>query len=508
MADISHIARELLNGAPPAEDDAVTVGCSSYAMTVWPAQAELLSAEEAIVGMFTGAGYGKTRTLCLRGTMDSLKQNGWWKKLDFAPKDPLHFIYGAPHSMYITARLAPEQRNVVNTLERATGYTLTKTTGRGRDGYFDSSQTRRLEMANGVTIQFTGLDKEEKAVAVNAAGLYVDEATMLPSQNIWTRATMRVRDPRAICKSIVCTGTPELGHFLHEEFFDPLTKKVRPGYRVITDSTINNPVIDLDFFKRYQNANEAFVDMQVFGKWTQGQGGQRFAHLLRPEIHYRPMNINMTHPGAKFAIGWDPGYATGQVVVMYYKQSTQQWLVLREIPITGMSTRDVCKILLSWGLHGHRGNIDAILMDPNDANKRKSNGPMTDQDIVYEELGVRPKFKRKMNYNSQLRTRNDVLADFLARGKIIFNEDMLPIHSRQPGVINSVLNFELKSAVKTDDESRFEDKVTASTNKLWKHAIDAIHYVLMHYEDAVYKRIEWAAKSRMKASRINDNRRK
>lgn len=496
MIDITGVAQDILSSSEHTEADV------DYSMQVWPAQAEFLRAEEPIIGMFTGAGYGKTMILCLRGTMDAIAQNGWWKKLDFAPTDPLAFIYGAPTSRYIVDRLAPEQRQVVSTLEHASGYTLTKRTGRGRDGYFDSAQKRRLELSNGVTILFHGLDKEESAVATNASGLYVDEATMMPVQGIWTRATMRVRDPRAIRKTIACTGTPEIGHFLYEEFFDPMTKNVRPGYRVFTDATLNNPVIDLDFFSRYQNSNEVFVDMQVFGKWTQGQGGQRFAHLIRPEVHFRPMNINLGHPGAKFAIGWDPGYATGHVVVMYYKPSTQEWLVVREVPITGSSTRDVCRTLRSWGLHGCKDNIDAILMDPNDANKRKSNGPVTDADIVFEELGVRPKTHRKLNYNRHLRTRNDVLADFLARGKLVINDALLPTHSRQPGVINSIMNFELKSAAKSDDESRFEDKVTASTDKLWKHAVDAIHYVLMHYEGAVYKRIEWGAKSREKAMRL------
>lgn len=502
MADLADIAYDILSKEEEAQAD------PDYSMIVWPAQAEFLAASEPIIGMFTGAGYGKTKILCLRVLIDHLKQNGWWKKLDFIPSNPLDFILGAPHSRYITARLAPEMLDVVRNIEQASGFRLTKRTGRNRDGYFDSSQTRRLEMANAVTLQFQGMDKEESAVATDAAGLYVDEATMLPSQGIWTRATMRVRDPRAVSHTIACTGTPEMGHFLYDEFHDPITKQVKKGYRVFSDATINNPVIGEQFFERYQNANEVFVDMQVLGKWTQGQGGQRFAHLIRPEIHYRPMNISMTQPGVKFAIGWDPGYATGQVVVMYYKASSQQWLVVREIPITGMSTREVCAILRGWGLHGHRGNIDAVLMDPNDANKRKSNGPMTDQDIVFEELGIRPKFQRKLNYNSHLRTRNDVLADFLQRGKIIFNDAMLPAHSRVPGVINSLLNFELKPATKSDDEARFEDQVTASTNKLWKHAIDAIHYVLMHYEAKVYRQVEWASKSRRKAAQRDANRNK
>lgn len=467
------------------QQDLLDANCT---IDAWPAQMEFLTADEPVIGMFTGAGYGKTRVLCWRGTIDHTKQDFWWEKCDDWRANPLHFIYGAPTSRYIVDRLAPEQRAVVARWEHEIGRKLTKPTGRARDGYFDSAQKRRLEMSNGVTFHFHGLDKEGSAVATDAAGLYVDEATMMLVQGIWTRATMRVRDPRALSKTIACTGTPELGHFLREEFFDSLTGKVREGYRVFEDATLNNPVIDLNFFKRYRNVNEVFVNMQVFGKWEQGAGGERFAHLFRPEMHLKPISISYQQPGAVFDIGWDPGYATGQVVIMYYKPSIDKWLVVHEIPIVNEDTRTIARRVRELGLHARFGNIRMIGLDPNDAKKRKSNGSVTDAQIIYEELGIRPKYYDVHGFNAELRTRNDVLATMLADGRIVFNANMAPNHRRQPGVINSILNYALKPADKEDD-AKFLDKPTASTVKLWKHAVDAIHYVLMHHETAVYRRV-------------------
>lgn len=478
-------------------DDILSSNAPDSHMDVWPAQMEFLTAEEPIIGMFTGAGYGKTKILCWRGTIDHTKQNGWWENCssrDEAIANPLHFIYGAPTSRYIVDRLAPEQLSVVAKLNAVLGEgnELHKYTGRARNGYFDSGQKRRLEMANGVTILFHGLDKEESAVATDASGLYVDEATMMQVQGIWTRATMRVRDPRALSKTIACTGTPELGHFLREEFFDPMTGDVREGYRVFEDATLNNPVIDMDFFRRYKNVNETFVDMQVFGRWAQGQGGERFAHLFQASKHMQPMRIDYRKPGIQVDIGWDPGYATGQVVIMYYKASANKWLVVDEIPIVNQDTRTICRRLKDMGLHARYGNIRMIGIDPKDANKHKSNGSTTDAQIIYEELGIRPKDKSIYGFNANVRLRNDALAAILAEERIVFNESMSPTHRRQAGVINSILHYELKEADK-DDENRHVDRPTASTIKLWKHAIDAIHYVLMHYEKQIYRKVQVGA---------------
>jgi hypothetical protein len=476
-------------------------------LDAWPAQMEFLTAEDPVIGMFTGAGYGKTRTLCWRGTIDHTKQDFWWDRCDDWRANPLHFIYGAPTSRYIVDRLAPEQLGVIARWEAAIGRPLTKPTGRGRDGYFDSQQKRRLEMANGVTIHFHGLDKEESAVATDAAGLYVDEATMMQVQGIWTRATMRVRDARALSRTIACTGTPELGHFLREEFFDPLTGKVREGYRVFEDATLNNPVTPPEFFKRYRNVSEVFVDMQVFGKWTQGQGGERFAHLFRPEAHLRPMNIAFQQPGVQFDIGWDPGYATGQVVIMYYKASMNKWFVVHEIPIVNEDTRTIARRIRDLGVHARYGNLRMIGLDPNDAKKRKSNGVVTDAQIIYEELGVRPKFYDVHGFNAELRTRNDVLANMLIENRIVFNDTMTPTHRRQPGCINSILNYSLKEADREDD-AKFLDHPTAATKKLWKHAIDAIHYVLMHYETTVYRRVRMGVdRDKIEARRASSRQR-
>jgi hypothetical protein len=486
------------------QDDLLSDPDSS--MDVWPAQLEFLMAEEPVIGMFTGAGYGKTKILCWRALIDHTKQDGWWDVIDdprVLKTNPLRFILGAPSSAYIVHRLFPEMKDVVRKTEQIVGRQLTMPTGRNRDGVFDSGQKRQIEMANGLTIIFQGMDKEESAVATDAAGLYIDEATMMVSQPIWTRATMRVRDPRAKHKTIACTGTPELGHFLREEFFDPFTGKTRPGYRVFEDATINNPMIDMNFFRRYQNVNSNFVDMQVFGKWVQGQGGERFAHLFNAERHLKRVSITPQTPGAQFIFGWDPGYATGHIVVAYHKRSANQIIFVDELPVKNLTTYEQCDILVSRGYHARHGNIQSILMDPNDAGKRKSNSKVTDAQIVYEKLGIRPKYTDVLGYNAELRTRNDVLAEMLESGRLLFSDRLAPLSRRDPGVINSILNYELKPVSKSEEAS-YVDKPTSTTIKLWKHGTDATHYILMELEKEVYRRVRMGTdRAKINARRVN-----
>jgi len=466
---------------------------------VWSAQVELLLAKEDIVGMFTGAGYGKTKVLCWRSLMDCAEQDDWYHdengRLD--PQwsiNPLVFLMGAPTGRYIVDRLVPEHTGIIREWEAIYGRRLTKRTGRLRNGYFDDDRRRRLEMTNGVSFFYRGFDKEESAVATNASSLYVDEATMLTAQGIWSRATMRVRDPRAKKLTIACTGTPELGHFLYSEFHDPVTGVVRPGYRVIQDATINNPVLSAKYFSRYFNSGSSFVDMQVMGKWTQGGGGQRFVGSFSPHRNVQHINISPTLPGVKFSIGWDPGFSTGHVVIMYFKRSTKRWYVVDEIPIVGKTTEEICHELMRRGYHARFGNIDMIGLDPNDAVKRRSTNKVTDYEIIRRLLGIAPKYVDVKGFNAELRLRCDVIAKMLEDGRLVFNSTMLPTESRSPGCINSILGFTLKPLEK-GVEGEYDDHPTESTKKRWKHAIDAIHYVLMWHETNTYERVRgWGTK--------------
>jgi len=466
---------------------------ADIAASLWPEQAAFVADDDnRIVMLAGGAGYGKTEALVLKGLKHYAEQDGWWERCDNWRETPLDILFGGPHNSYLTGRLIPAHRGMIGGWEQALGRQLTKRTGRHRNGFFDSGQARRLEMANGVTYHYRPLDKEESAVASNVCGLFIDEATMLKSQGIWTRSTMRVRDPRANSLLIACTGTPEVGHFLYEEFFDSVTGAPQKDRKVYTDSSLNNPLLADDYFGRFANASEAFIDMQIKGLWTRGSGGERFAHLFKPDIHFARMDIPLDRPNMDFVIGWDPGYATGGVVIMLHKPSIGKWLVVHEIPILGATTREVCRIIRGLGLHANRNNIKYIGGDPNDFNKRRSSSDkasLTDAKIIFEELGVRPRYDDPHVFNRSVRLRNDVLADMLQSGGILFNETLRPKHPKAPGVINSILNYSLVQADKEDDQ-KFLDKPTNITNKLWKHFIDAIHYGLMHSETGIYRRLK------------------
>lgn len=457
-------------------------------MVVWPGQAEFLQADAGTVALFTGAGYGKSDILCRKAIKDCTEQDYWWNNPNAGnwKNNPLQMIMGAPTARYIKARLIPAFRGYLDQVESIIGRSLRQTTGRNRDGWFGGNSDQRQEMANACDFLFYPLYSAESAVATDAAGLYIDEVTMLVDPEIWIRSCMRVRDKRANKLNIACVGTPEEGHFIYEMLVDPDTKEARPGNVVLLDSSIKNPLLGLDYFTRVgQTATQWVREMQVMGRWVAGAGGQRFGHIFSEEEHVRPMDLSpMVHPGLQYHVGWDPGYRTGSVVVMY-NHPRGFWCIVDEIVIQDMTTREVCKRLLDMGYN--RNNICFLGMDPRDANKRRSTSRQTDEDIVLDIMGVRPKLVRATNNRGRLRVRLDVIATMLEERKLFISDRLRPRDSHQLGVVNAMKKFATARA--GTDKEAFVDKPTRETTERWKHPIDAIHYVLHAAERGTYQRV-------------------
>lgn len=471
----------------------------------WPSQADFLMSRDRRIGLFTGAGGGKSRILTLRALDDGFAQDGWWEG-ELAGDwrgNPLTFIMGAPHSRHITNRLAPAFRGMLSALERHIGRNLHAPTGKNRDGWFDSRDDRRQEMLNALVYRFYGFHDEANAVAADVAGAYVDEVTFLDQQNIWTRLNQRVRDPRAIRSHVCCVGTPEKSHFIYEVFFDPETDLPRPEVTALTDSSLSNAMLDASFYEDASGASEDMVQMQVFGKWTKGVGGHRFARYFDETKHIVDMDMDpRKYRDLRWDLGLDPGWASGSLIMSRYSPKQKARMVYDEIVIQGKNLEEVLYEAISRGYNA--SNIRTFGLDPHDATKRVSNGSETNAAIVRRILGVRPKIHH-INGTGALFTRLDVIAKQLSHNRLFINRALMPSTRHSRGIINSLRNFALQPVRGVD--GRFTDEITAETKKEWKHSIDALHYILMTNEHGAYRALSpptGARRSRIKTATWED----
>jgi hypothetical protein len=463
---------------------------------VWEGQAKFLESTSRRIGLFTGAGYGKSKILATRAIMDGVKQDGWWE--GELAKDwkgnPLRLVMAAPHSRYITMRLAPAFRGMLSAFEAHIGRAIASPTGKHRNGWFDSKDERRQEMKSGIVYNFYGLHDEESAIASDVGGMYIDEGTFLTSHGIWTRANQRVRDPRAVTSHVVVVGTPEKSHFLYEVFFDPTTDLPRPDVEAFTDSALSNPMLEPEFFEDAAHASPLMVDMQVFGKWVKGVGGQRFSQSFDEAVHLVEMDMDpRKYPQLLWHLGLDPGWASGSLVAMRKSPKHNAWMLYDEIVIEGMQLEEV---LAESKFRGYRlGNIKSFSSDPKDSHKRHSNSLTKESvaDIIRRVVGIRPKCYQIPN-TGDLITRLNVIDMLLRERQLFINKALLPRSRKTRGIVNSLRNFAFKEV--KDLEGHFIDEITVETKNEWKHSIDAVHYVLMNNEYGAYRRVNMGANAR------------
>ncbi len=456
---------------------------------VWPGQADFLLSEANKTLLFTGASYGKSKILCEKIIYDHSKMDYWWVNRAEYNTNPIIFMVGAAHEAYLAENTVPLFRAALDQIEGRIGRSLRKRTGRDRDGWYGSVGHRRQEMANCVDIIIKAFPTKENAVAVTVAGLYFDEITMFSDPEIWRRSLQRVRDPRVTKKAngrpnhfIAAVGTPEEDHWIYELVVDPVTKRPYPGCKVILGSTLSNPLIDINWFSNQALSSQTFKDMQVMGQWVAGAGGQRFANIFT-DRHIVSMAKPVNPRAVQYDIGWDPGYRTGAVVVGWQRPRDDTWFLVDEVTISGATTNEVCDMLMAKGYD--RRNIRSISMDPRDANKQKSTSRVTDAQIVYDKFGIRP--KAKSVGNSEVQVRLDVLEDMFRADRLFISDELLPRNSSQICLVNALKNFATRK-MKADGE-KFTDSITRDTMERWKHHIDAVHYMLMHYERGVYTRV-------------------
>lgn len=426
-----------------------------------------------------------------RIVQDAADNDGWWDgRYDYF-ENPLTFILGAPADRYLTARTIPALRSRLTMIERLLGRRLRAQTGRSQDGWFEAAGRRRQELCNAIQILCYPLDKEEAGVATDASALYLDEVTMMTSEWILHRVFDRVRDPRARKSIIAGVGTPEKSHFIYPLVMDPQTDTPRAGCTVIMDSAVNNPMLPDHKFKNMAGASDQYIEAQLMGKWVKGSGGEWFADVFSFEKHIHPMDINPREPGIRFDIGWDPGHFRGAIVIGYHHPRLNAWCIVDQVNLEKMTTRDGCKELKRRGYNIN--NIRSISMDPRDAGKmRSSSEGKSDADIVREEMGITPYYVDSLGFNAKLRVRLEALKELLKDGKILFNDTLIPRSRQEQGIINSIQFFAVNLA--QDSEDKFVEVVTRATKDLWKHHIDALHYMIMRYEHGVYRRAKLARK--------------
>ena len=459
---------------------------------LWAGQRDFLESDAFITAAFTGAGWGKSRILTERIIRDHTRHDMWWEGRPEYKTNPLILMVGAAHEAYLAENTVPLFRAALDRAEARTGRQLRKRTGRNRDGWFGSIGHRHQEMTNATDIHFKSFPTKENAVAVTVAGLYFDEITMFSDVEIWRRSLQRVRDPRAGKRPsgktwdfVACVGTPEEDHWIHEALIDPMSGEPYPGVNLIMDASINNPLLpDSWFINAGRHSSKLFTRMQVMGEWVRGAGGQRFSHVFSEDKHVVHLTPPQNKAAVKYDLGWDPGYRTGSVVIMWQRPMDSAWFIVDEVVIAGKTTNDVCSEVLSRGYNA--SNIRSICMDPRD-NKKRSTSEQTDGDIVFKRLGVRPKNKHIGEASGELHLRLDAREDLLNSGKFFINDKVLPKTREQLGIVNALHRFATKKM--EGDTENFIDKPTRDTIERWKHPIDAVHFVLMHYERGVYARV-------------------
>ncbi len=101
-------------------------------------------------------------------------------------------------------------------------------------------------------------------------------------------------------------------------------------------------------------------------------------------------------------------------------------------------------------------------------------------------------------FNKDLRVRLDVLEGLLRQDRLLFNSKIMPSSKTALGCVNAFRNFALRPI---PDTELFRDVPTAATMRLWKHPIDALHYVLLHYDKAAYQRATLGGSCQKKSAR-------
>lgn len=459
---------------------------------IWPGQKEFIFSEAETTAFLTGAGAGKSFALCQRIVRDHAKQDYWWEGRAEFNTQPILFIVGAAHEAYLAENTVPLLRATIDRTERAIGRTIRKKTGRDRDGWFGAVGHRRQEMANCVDIIIKSFPTKENAVAVTCAGMYFDEVTMLSDVEIWRRSMQRAREPRAKKNAqgipynyVACVGTPEEDHFIHDVLIDPLTHEPYPGNKIIMGSSLSNPMLPMRWFENQAHSSHLFKEMQVMGRWVKGAGGQRFAHVFREDHHIVHLARPAISSAIKYDLGWDPGYRTGSVLIGWQRPRDGVWFIVDEVVITDMTTYDVCAELLKRGYNAR--NIRSIGMDPRDANKERSTSRVTDHQIVYDKLGIRPRIQHIGQKSGELYVRLDVIEDMLVSDRLFVNDTLKPRSNQQLGLVNALKQFATRKT--NADKETFIDKPTRDTMERWKHPIDALHYLLMGTERGTYQKV-------------------
>lgn len=467
---------------------------------LWRQQANFLECDDEISVLLTGVGYGKSAALAKRVIRVVTKNNNWHVNHPGAAQNHLKIIYTAYEDKYLTTRAVPEMRAQCKALEKASGLRVTASTGRKRDGFFDGgSGRRRLEFKNGVDAYFYPCPTVESVVAVDAMAVAVDEVTMVPEQEIWLRLLNRVRDPRALFTQTMAVGTPEAEHWIRDVLTRADGQTPADGISIFFGSSLDNPLLgDSNFRQMGQQASAEYIKMQLFGEWVAGLGGQRFAKAFDEDRHIREMPLLSGSGKHKFFLGWDPGYATGSVLVFFRPQGTDTWWIYDEVVVNKRTTFEVCEELKRRGYNSN--NVLGIGIDV-DARKHRSamrSSKETDFYIIKKHFGVTPKFlSSKHNLNAHVRVRLDSIDEALRTNRYVINSKLMPPSQRTLGLVNSIRQYALKPAT-PDDLYNNVDMPTATTKAKWAHCIDAWHYFMIQFDKQLYSKIRYSKRPRRK----------
>jgi hypothetical protein len=451
----------------------------------WPGQAALLDSDADEVALISGAGFGKSHVLGYKAVQLVLKNQGWFHGHEGVDVNHLRVVLGAPDLKFLSKRSIPAVREAISVIERRSGRRLTARTGRSKDGFYGGTQPR-IEFASGIDLDCYPLVDEGSAVAVDIAALLVDEVTMLKRRAILHRARNRVRDKRALFMQKVFVGTPETGHWFYDEMYDELDNP-REGKHIITASSLENPYLPDNWFTTMREAGELYVRQQVLGEWVKGSSGERFAHAFDPRRHCVSMGeVNVRNRKYQFILGIDPGYRTGSWLVIWHNKHRNEFWVYDEIVVKNKTTEDVVMELTKRGYGRH--NIKMIGCDADAAKMRSGSREV---DLIRKHLGRTPRYRGgRHKLNKAVRIREDYIHKLLIDERLKLNSRLIPRGNKTSCLYNSLRYYSSKRI--RGEDGLYIDKPTYETDKRWKHAIDALHYALMHVDHRGYSPITMA----------------
>lgn len=306
-------------------------GNNDFEIRLLPKQHEFVLSQEREVGYSGAYGAGKTRALCLRLVIRAS-------------------VRGALEGLFRSTRVALVGTTLQTLLEGDGDLPPVLPAGT----YKHHKTESRIDIANGGTILYAGLEDEFRVRSMNLSGAAIDEATELtPSQyeavDGRVRRRFRLPDGRENVRSTYWASNPDSPvHHLYSRFQIDLGSGVRVAgasspdegvavirRHLIMTSALDNTFLPADYIAKLNQLQGWERDRYRDGRWTASEG------LVYPE--FRP-DVHLVHRPAyefkHFVGGVDWGFTNPSVLRVHGVDGDGRSHVVAELYRSGVVSRE------------------------------------------------------------------------------------------------------------------------------------------------------------------------